>query len=63
MSRGHGRVERAIRALLDEHPTHTLETDDFAEHCYPGVTIEKKHRVAVLRALVPCVAHIAVDWA
>jgi len=31
MSRGPGRLERAIRALFDAHPTHSFDTDDFAE--------------------------------
>ena len=30
--------------------------EDLAEHCYPGVTIERKHRVVVLRAAHKIVA-------
>jgi hypothetical protein len=51
MSRGPGRIERAIRGLLDAHPDLAFTTDDLAEHCYPGVApIERKHQVSVLRA-------------
>ena len=51
MSRGPGRIERAIRALFDAHPDAVFVTDELCEHCYPGVSVEKKHRVAVLRAM------------
>jgi hypothetical protein len=51
MSRGPGRIERAIRELLDAHPDLAFVTDDLVEHCYPGVApIERKHQVSVLRA-------------
>jgi hypothetical protein len=51
MSRGPGRLERAIRALFDAHPDEAFVTDELCEHCYPEARpIEKKHRVAVLRA-------------
>jgi hypothetical protein len=51
MSRGAGRIERAIRALFDAHPDLAFVTDDLVEHCYPGVAaIERKHQVSVLRA-------------
>ena len=51
MSRGPGRIERAIRALLDAHPDEAFTTDDLAAHCYPDAdVIEHKHRVAVVRA-------------
>jgi hypothetical protein len=51
MSRGPGRVERAIRELFDAHPDEAFVTDELAEHCYPNAgPIERKHRVAVLRA-------------
>ena len=51
MSRGPGRIERALRALFDAHPDLAFVTDELCEHCYPGVVIEKKHQVAVLRCL------------
>jgi hypothetical protein len=51
MSRGPGRIERAIRALFDEQPDLALVTDELAEHCYPDVRpVERKHQIAVLRA-------------
>lgn len=58
MSRGPGRIERAIRALLDAPPDdyEGFGSEDLAEHCYPGVTIERKHRVVVLRAAHKIVA-------
>jgi hypothetical protein len=62
MSRGPGRVERAIRALFDAHPDEAFVTDELCEHCYPGVTIEKKHRVAVLRAAWNVLKHDP-NWA
>lgn len=56
MSRGPGKIERAIRALFDANPDRVFITDDLVEHCYPeadqrGAWIEKKHTVAVLRAV------------
>jgi hypothetical protein len=46
-----GRLERAIRGLFAAHPDETFVTDELAEHCYPDAgRIERKHRVAVLRA-------------
>jgi hypothetical protein len=51
MSRGPGRIERAIRELLDAHPDLAFVTDDLVRHCYPGIpAIERKHQVSVLRA-------------
>jgi hypothetical protein len=51
MSRGPGRIERAIRALFDAHPDLAFITDELAEHCYPNApAIERKHQVSVLRA-------------
>ena len=50
MSRGPGQIERAIRALFDASPDLAFVTDELAEHCYPGIPIERKHQVAVLRA-------------
>jgi hypothetical protein len=62
MSRGPGRIERAIRDLLDAHPDLAFVTDELVEHCYPGVTpIERKHQVSVLRAAHRVVAGDP-DW-
>jgi hypothetical protein len=58
MSRGPGRIERAIRELLDAHPNLAFVTDDLVRHCYSGVeTIERKHQVSVLRAAQHVIAH------
>src|SRR5215469_4163006 len=51
MSRGPGRIERAIEALFTANPSRTFSTDEIVEAIYRGVNrIEKKHRVSVLRA-------------
>src|SRR6266446_2342787 len=51
MSRGPGRIERAIEALFVAEPGRTFSTDELVEAVYRGVNrIEKKHRVVVLRA-------------
>jgi hypothetical protein len=61
MSRGRGRIERAIRQLFDDHPDLAFVTDELAEHCFPGVGIERKHQVSVLRAAHKVVAPDP-DW-
>jgi hypothetical protein len=51
MSRGPGRIERAIEALFASQPGRTFSTEELVEAAYRGVNrTEKKHRVAVLRA-------------
>ena len=51
MSRGPGRVERAILSLMRADPDGAWTTEDLAEAAYPDAgAIEKRHRVAVLRA-------------
>jgi hypothetical protein len=51
MSKGPGRIERAIAAALDAEPDGAFTTDDLCDRVYRGVNrIEKKHRVAELRA-------------
>ncbi|MFK4498925.1 hypothetical protein ABIF86_003216 [Bradyrhizobium japonicum] len=51
MSRGPGRVERAICGLLESNPAGAFVVNDFAKVCFPGINrIEKKHRVSILRA-------------
>jgi hypothetical protein len=52
MSRGPGRIERAIAAILDGEADNAFTTEDLCERVYSGVNrVEKKHRVAVLRAV------------
>jgi hypothetical protein len=36
MSRGPGRIERAIRQLFDGNLDLAFVTDEVAEHCYPN---------------------------
>jgi len=51
MSRGPGRVERAIKAAFDAEPTRVFTTEYLCTHVYTGATrIEKKHRVSLIRA-------------
>lgn len=51
MSRGPGRIERAIAAAFEAEPDEAFSTDELCALAYPGVNrIEKKHRVAVIRA-------------
>ena len=50
MSRGPGRVERAIISALEEAANNALTTQELCERCYDE-PIVKKHRVVVLRAL------------
>jgi hypothetical protein len=51
VSRGPGRIERAIIEAFTANPSMTFTVDDLAAIAYPGLNrIEKKHRVAVLRA-------------
>jgi hypothetical protein len=51
MSRGPGRIEKAIERIFAESPSKTFSTDELAALAYPTVgRIEKKHRVAILRA-------------
>jgi len=51
MSRGPGRVERAIKAAFDAEPTRVFTTEYLCTHVYAGaIKIEKKHRVSLIRA-------------
>jgi hypothetical protein len=51
MSRGPGKVERVIEALFADEPSRTFSTDELVAAVYRSVNrVEKKHRVAVLRA-------------
>jgi len=56
MSRGKGRVQRAIEATFAAEPDNALLLSELCERVYPGVNrVEKKHRIAVARAakLIP----------
>jgi hypothetical protein len=51
MSRGPGRVERAIKAAFEAEPTRVFTTEYLCNHVYAGTPkIEKKHRVSLIRA-------------
>ncbi len=52
MSRGPGRVEQAIMAAIEAEPDNAFTVEDLCDRVYQGVNrIEKKHRVAVIRAM------------
>jgi hypothetical protein len=51
MSRGPGRVERAIQQVFKENPTRTFGIYDLCAVAYPGITPEKWHKISVLRAV------------
>jgi hypothetical protein len=51
MSRGPACIQRAIETLFAAEPSRTFSTDELVKVVYRGVNrVEKKHRVAVLRA-------------
>ncbi len=50
MSRGAGRIERAIEVNLDKHPDKAFTTEELCRLVYGVEAVEKKHRVAVIRA-------------
>lgn len=51
MSRGPGRIERAIEQAFTEQPATAFSVEELASHCYPGLNRpEKRHRVAILRS-------------
>jgi len=51
MSRGPGHIERAIEEVFTANPSETFTVDELVAITYPGTNrIEKKHRVAVIRA-------------
>jgi hypothetical protein len=51
MSRGPGHIARAIAEHLAAHPSGKFTIGALAAIAYPGVPIEKKHRVATARAV------------
>lgn len=51
MSRGPGKIERAIEALFTDCPSNAYTVEDLIDRVYRGVNqVEKKHRVSVIRA-------------
>jgi hypothetical protein len=52
MSKGLGRIERAIQALFDNEPDNAFTIDELVIRIYPGINhIERKHCVVVRRAV------------
>ena len=51
MSHGPGHVQRAILALMDAHPHGAWITAELCQRVYKVERVEKRHRVAVIRAL------------
>lgn len=51
MSRGPGRIERAIESIFRTEPGDAFTTEDLIDRIYPAVdTAQKKHRVVTMRA-------------
>lgn len=51
MSCGFGKIERAIADAFARQPSATFTVEDLGPICYPGLNkVEKKHRVAIIRA-------------
>jgi hypothetical protein len=51
MSRGKGHVQSSLEAALAASPHATFTVEELARLVYPGVTVEKRHLVAVSRAI------------
>jgi hypothetical protein len=51
MSRGPGRVQQTITKLIASDPHGAWTVGQICERLYPAMRVEKKHRVAVTRAL------------
>ncbi len=51
MSKGFGKIERAIIAAFTANLDAHFTTSELCGICYPGIWHEKRHRVAVLRAV------------
>jgi hypothetical protein len=64
MSRGHGKVQRAILAVFAAEPDNAFLLSELSERIYPGLNrVEKKHRNAVARAAkaIPSLNHMKRD--
>lgn len=60
MSKGPGRVQRAITAAFEAEPTRRFTTAELAAIAYPGTTVEKNHTDAVHRALTKLTAPLGL---
>jgi hypothetical protein len=62
VSRGPGCIQRVIEAVFRDNPSATYSAAELAALAYPGaVSIEKKHRVATIRA-ADAAAHECRWW-
>lgn len=62
MSRGPGKIERAIDAIFRDRPDNAYSVEDLIDSIYSGVNrIEKKHRVSIIRAAKSVCAK-SPDW-
>lgn len=50
MSRGPGKIERAITEIFQSNGGWSFTTEDLIDLVYPGVPPQKKHRVSLIRA-------------
>ena len=63
MSRGPGRVERVVEATFAANPSGAYLFDDLALLVYPGINrAEKRHRVAVRRAVANVAPRLWWTW-
>jgi hypothetical protein len=61
MSKGPGKIQRAVEALFIAQPDTAFTVEDLATASFPGINhIEKKHRVSVLRAAAK--ASVRTGW-
>lgn len=51
MSRGAGKVQRAIMGLLEAHPDGAWRVEDICREVYGADAVTKSHRVAVVRSM------------
>jgi hypothetical protein len=59
MSKGPGKLERAIADAFARQPSATFTVEDLGPICYPGLNqVEKKHRVAIIRAADKVAEHM-----
>jgi hypothetical protein len=64
MSRGPGKIQRAVIAVFEAEPENGFLLSELCERVYRGINrVEKKHRVAVARAAhgIPWLAHMKRD--
>jgi len=63
MSRGPGRIARAIADIFDAHRDNAFTTEELCEQVYPSAVVEKKHRISVIRASKNLALHRAeIGW-